>query len=178
MKLLTGHKKASLPVLVRCILSQVRMTRTRSQELVQHEGQQVLESRVRSPVTGRSRGVGRGRRRGRGVSRGRHKIGLCSHVLMALDRTMRSTCQRHAYRHFLVAQETTKTPLASASCGTRWAHNLWSAWDRPISQTPRRSCGSALDPRFWVGNSSARKVQTGTRCRGDRAGTARTADET
>ena len=55
---------------------------------------------------------------------------------------------------------------------------LGSAWDRPGSQTPRPSCGSALDPRFRIGNSSARKVQTGTRCRSDRAGTARTADET
>ena len=55
---------------------------------------------------------------------------------------------------------------------------VWSAWDRPSSQTPRRSCGSALDPRFRIGNSSARKVQTGTRCRSDRAGTARMADET
>ena len=26
--------------------------------------------------------------------------------------------------------------------------SLWSASDRPGSQTPRRSCGSALDPRF------------------------------
>ena len=42
---------------------------------------------------------------------------------------------------------------------------MWSAWGRPGSQTPRRSCGSALDPRYRIGNSSARKVQTGTRCR-------------
>ena len=55
---------------------------------------------------------------------------------------------------------------------------VWSAWDRPGGQTPRRSCGSALDPCFRIGNSSARKVQTGTKCRSDRAGTARTADET
>ena len=26
--------------------------------------------------------------------------------------------------------------------------SLWSASDRPGSQTPRRSCGSVLDPRF------------------------------
>ena len=32
----------------------------------------------------------------------------------------------------------------------------WSASDRPGSQTPRRSCGSALDPRFRIRNSSAR----------------------
>ena len=30
-------------------------------------------------------------------------------------------------------------------------HTVWSAWDRPGSQTPRRSCGSALDPRFRIG---------------------------
>ena len=55
---------------------------------------------------------------------------------------------------------------------------VWTAWDRPGSQTPRRSCGSALDPRFRIWNSSTRKVQTGTKCRGDRAGTAKTVDET
>ena len=37
---------------------------------------------------------------------------------------------------------------------------MWSASDRPGSQTPRRSCGSALDPRFRIGNSSARKSRT------------------
>ena len=42
---------------------------------------------------------------------------------------------------------------------------VWSAWDRPGSQTHRRSCGSALDPRYRIGDISARKVQTGTRCR-------------
>ena len=42
-------------------------------------------------------------------------------------------------------------PCGKRSCRAAWAHNLWSAWDRPGSQTPRRSCGSALDPRFWVG---------------------------
>ena len=51
--------------------------------------------------------------------------------------------------------------LQKWSCRTLWPHKMWSAWDRPGSQTPRRSCGSALDPRFRIGNSSARKVQTG-----------------
>ena len=57
-------------------------------------------------------------------------------------------------------------------------HNLWSAWDRPGSQTPRRSCKSALDLRFCVGYSSRKTVRTGTWCRSDRAGTVRMADET
>ena len=55
---------------------------------------------------------------------------------------------------------------------------LWSAWDQPGSQTPGSSCGSALDSRFRIGNSSARKVQTGTKCQSDRAGTAKKAEET
>ena len=67
--------------------------------------------------------------------------------------------------------------MGVVSPSTEVAHDLWSAWDRPGGQSPRSSCGSALDPRFRVGWNSAEKVQTGTRCRSDRAETARTADE-
>ena len=48
-------------------------------------------------------------------------------------------------------------PLAIRDVNPHLGLSVWSAWDRPGSQTPRRSCGSALDPRFRVGNSSARK---------------------
>ena len=59
---------------------------------------------------------------------------------------------------------------------TEWWMTCGSASNRPGSQTPRRSCGSALDPHFRIGSSSARKVQTRTKCRSDR--TAKTVDET
>ena len=56
--------------------------------------------------------------------------------------------------------------------------DLWSAWNRPGGQTPRRSWGGVLDPRFRIGNSSAKTVQTGMWSRSDRAGTAKEADGT
>ena len=52
---------------------------------------------------------------------------------------------------------TATPPLAIRDVNPHLGLSVWSAWDRPGSQTPRRSCGSALDPRFRVGNSSARK---------------------
>ena len=63
--------------------------------------------------------------------------------------------------------------LGLLSCGVRGIGQ--------VAKTSHRSCGSALDPRFRIESSSARKVQTsrsGRWFRSDRQGTAKKADET
>ena len=66
-------------------------------------------------------------------------------------------------------------------CRVAWAHNLWCGACWPCSQNHPHSRRSALDPRFWVGFSTTKKVRTsklGKWSRSDSQGTARMAGET
>ena len=47
--------------------------------------------------------------------------------------------------------------LLQMSVNARRRSALWNAFDRPGSQTPQRSCGGALYPRFWVGKARRRR---------------------